>query len=105
MEDTKQELAISRKAELTLESKHRKLKSRYGNYFFYLFKFCTRKETKVSVFLTRLYIKETVCSAYERLKLSQQEFGGPDNLSWLRESNEKLRKDVLKVNISSFSLL
>ncbi|KAI9315978.1 hypothetical protein BX666DRAFT_2046138 [Dichotomocladium elegans] len=30
LEDTKQELAISRKAELTLESKHKKLKSRYG---------------------------------------------------------------------------
>ncbi|KAG2224235.1 hypothetical protein INT45_000264 [Circinella minor] len=73
LEDTKQELAISRKTELTLESKHRKLKSRY----------------------------ETVCSAYERLKLSQQEFNGPDNLNWLRESNEKLRKDVLKLTSKS----
>ncbi|KAI7859677.1 hypothetical protein BDC45DRAFT_553424 [Circinella umbellata] len=73
LEDTKQELAISRKTELTLESKHRKLKSRY----------------------------ETVCSAYERLKLSQQEFNGPDNLNWLRESNEKLRRDVLKLTSKS----
>ncbi|KAI9486673.1 MAG: hypothetical protein EXX96DRAFT_472089 [Benjaminiella poitrasii] len=32
LEDTKQELAISRKAELTLESKHRKLKAKYGKY-------------------------------------------------------------------------
>ncbi|KAI9250931.1 hypothetical protein BDA99DRAFT_522244 [Phascolomyces articulosus] len=78
LEDTKQELAVSRKTELTLESKHRKLKSRY----------------------------ETVCSAYERLKLNQQEFGhgcGPDNLTWLRESNEKLRKDVLKLTTKSLT--
>ncbi|KAI8146255.1 hypothetical protein BJV82DRAFT_410639 [Fennellomyces sp. T-0311] len=68
LEDTKQELAIARKTELTLDSKHRKLKSRY----------------------------ETVCGAYERLKLNQQESGTVDNLTWLRESNEKLRRDVLK---------
>ncbi|KAI9485132.1 hypothetical protein BDB00DRAFT_878005 [Zychaea mexicana] len=73
LEDTKQELAIARKAELTLESKHRKLKSRY----------------------------ETVCSAYERLKLNQQEFGSTDSLTWLRESNEKLRRDVLKLTTRS----
>lgn len=46
---------------------------------------------------------ETMCSSYERLKSSHQELGiTPDdkqlNLAWLRESNEKLRNDVLKVS-------
>ena len=46
-----------------------------------------------------LHISETVCGAYERLKLNQQESGTTDNLTWLRESNEKLRRDVLKVSV------
>ena len=75
LEDVKQELAISRKAELTLESKHKKLKTKY----------------------------ESICFTYEKLKLDQQEMGITSNhqldLVWLRESNEKLRKDVLKASV------
>jgi hypothetical protein len=37
LEDIKQELAISRKAELTLESKYKKLKTKYGKGFFYVY--------------------------------------------------------------------
>jgi hypothetical protein len=44
---------------------------------------------------------ETLCIAYERIKLNQQEMGLTNctqlDIMWLRESNEKLRKDVLKV--------
>lgn len=73
LEDVKQELAVSRKAELTLESKYKKLRAKY----------------------------ESISFAYEKLKLDQQEMGiTPSHqldLVWLRESNEKLRKDVLKV--------
>lgn len=47
-----------------------------------------------------MYI-ETICCSFEKLKLDQQELGMSRDhqldLVWLRESNEKLRKDVLKV--------
>ncbi|KAI7901710.1 uncharacterized protein BX663DRAFT_513762 [Cokeromyces recurvatus] len=73
LEDVKQELAISRRAELMLESKLRKLKSKY----------------------------ETVSIAYEKLKVEQQEMSITKEFQldvvWLKESNEKLRKEVLKV--------
>ncbi|KAI8643529.1 hypothetical protein BD408DRAFT_342219 [Parasitella parasitica] len=70
LEDVKQELAISRKAELTLESKYKKLGTKY----------------------------ESICLAFEKLKLDQQETSSHQlDLVWLKESNEKLRKDVLKV--------
>ncbi|KAG0173818.1 hypothetical protein DFQ30_006942 [Apophysomyces sp. BC1015] len=72
LEDTKQELAVSRKNGLSWESKHKKLKVRH----------------------------ESVCRAYEKVKLDQQDLVGPEkdmDLDWLRESNEKLRKDVLKL--------
>ncbi|KAG2193193.1 hypothetical protein INT46_011274 [Mucor plumbeus] len=79
LEDVKQELALSRKAELTLESKHKKLKAKY----------------------------ESICFTYEKLKLDQQEMGITSNhqldLVWLRESNEKLRKDVLKLTSALLS--
>lgn len=56
-----------------MESKHRKLRTKY----------------------------ESMCFSYEKLKLDQQEMGITSShqldLVWLRESNEKLRKDVLKV--------
>lgn len=73
LEDIKQELAISRKTELTFESKYKKLKTKY----------------------------ESLCLSFEKLKLDQQEMGMTKDhqldLVWLRESNEKLRKDVLKL--------
>ncbi|KAF7722544.1 hypothetical protein EC973_002968 [Apophysomyces ossiformis] len=72
LEDTKQELAVSRKNGLSCESKHKKLKARY----------------------------ETLYRAYEKLKLVQQDGMTTESeldLEWLRESNEKLRKDVLKL--------
>ncbi|OAD08200.1 hypothetical protein MUCCIDRAFT_182376 [Mucor lusitanicus CBS 277.49] len=79
LEDVKQELAVSRKAELTLESKHKKLRTKY----------------------------ESMCFSYEKLKLDQQEMGITSNhqldLVWLRESNEKLRKDVLKLTSALLS--
>ncbi|KAL7314050.1 hypothetical protein PS15m_007708 [Mucor circinelloides] len=79
LEDVKQELAVSRKAELTLESKHKKLRTKY----------------------------ESICFSYEKLKLDQQEMGMTSNhqldLVWLRESNEKLRKDVLKLTSALLS--
>lgn len=34
LEDIKQELAVSRKTELTLESKYKKLKTKYGKYMY-----------------------------------------------------------------------
>ncbi|KAF1803972.1 hypothetical protein FB192DRAFT_1278196, partial [Mucor lusitanicus] len=51
LEDVKQELAVSRKAELTLESKHKKLRTKY----------------------------ESMCFSYEKLKLDQQEMGITSN--------------------------
>ncbi|KAI7888099.1 uncharacterized protein EV154DRAFT_605078 [Mucor mucedo] len=73
LEDIKQELAVSRKTELTLESKYKKLKTKY----------------------------ESICFSFEKIKLDQQELGPSKDhqldLVWLRESNEKLRKDVLKL--------
>jgi hypothetical protein len=46
---------------------------------------------------------ESICFAYEKLHTDQQEMGLTRerqlDLVWLRESNEKLRKDVLKVYI------
>ncbi|KAI8875585.1 hypothetical protein K501DRAFT_233480 [Backusella circina FSU 941] len=79
LEDNKHELGISRKKELSLESKHRKLKAKY----------------------------ESLCIAYERIKLNQQEMGLTNctqlDIMWLRESNEKLRKDVLKLTSALLS--
>lgn len=44
---------------------------------------------------------ESICFSFEKIKLDQQELGPSKDhqldLVWLRESNEKLRKDVLKV--------
>lgn len=46
---------------------------------------------------------ESMCFSFEKIKLDQQELGLTKDhqldLIWLRESNEKLRKDVLKVGI------
>ncbi|CEP08056.1 hypothetical protein [Parasitella parasitica] len=76
LEDVKQELAVSRKAELTLESKHKKLRTKY----------------------------ESICFAFEKLKLDQQETSNHQlDLMWLKESNEKLRKDVLKLTSALLS--
>jgi hypothetical protein len=50
--------------------------------------------------ITKL-LSESICFAYEKLQKDQQEMGLTKDrqldLVWLRESNEKLRKDVLKV--------
>ncbi|RCI06004.1 hypothetical protein CU098_009115 [Rhizopus stolonifer] len=79
LEDLKQELAVSRKAELTLENKHKKLKAKY----------------------------ESMCASFEKLKTDQKAMGMADDhqidLVWLRESNEKLRKDVLKLTYALLS--
>ncbi|KAG2202999.1 hypothetical protein INT47_013215 [Mucor saturninus] len=46
-------------------------------------------------------LKKSICSSFEKIKLDQQELGPSKDhqldLVWLRESNEKLRKDVLKL--------
>ena len=43
---------------------------------------------------------------FDKLKATQKEMGITDenqvNMTWLRESNEKLRKDVLKVRHRAF---
>lgn len=48
-----------------------------------------------------IYSIESICMTLEKLKMDQQELGITKDfqidLVWLRESNEKLRKDVLKV--------
>ncbi|KAI8384325.1 uncharacterized protein BYT42DRAFT_257110 [Radiomyces spectabilis] len=71
LEDLQQELAISRKTELSLESKYKKLKAKH----------------------------ETMCAAYEKLRLEGDTHttDRDNNLAWLRESNEKLRRDMLKL--------
>lgn len=45
-------------------------------------------------------------SAYERLKLEQQEVpqvAETDDLAWLRESNERLRSEMLRVRHISYA--
>jgi hypothetical protein len=48
-------------------------------------------------------IIESICFSFEKLKLDQQEMGLTKDhqldIVWLRESNEKLRKDVLKASV------
>ncbi|CAO3597825.1 unnamed protein product [Absidia cylindrospora] len=75
LEDTNQELAISRKNELMLESKYKKLKARY----------------------------ETVCTTYEKLKMDDQPpkkdttNANTRQLDSLWKSNEQLRNDIIKL--------
>lgn len=75
LEDTKQELIAAQRSERAIESKHKKLRARY----------------------------DMLHSAYERLKLEQQEVpqvAETDDLAWLRESNERLRSEMLRLSLS-----
>ncbi|CAO3591445.1 unnamed protein product [Absidia cylindrospora] len=79
LEDTNQELAISRKNELMLESKYKKLKSRY----------------------------ETVCTTCENLRMDGQTTTTNNNnnnngsnsrrMDYLLESNEQLQNNIIKL--------
>lgn len=47
------------------------------------------------------YLLDMLYSAYEKLKLDQQEVpqvAETDDLAWLRESNERLRNEMLRVS-------
>ncbi|KAI9313607.1 hypothetical protein BX666DRAFT_1978179 [Dichotomocladium elegans] len=70
LDDIKQELAVARKAERSLESQQKKLKTRY----------------------------ETLSGHYERLKLnSHTRHQDNSNIIWLREYNDRLRSDMAKL--------
>ncbi|OBZ81901.1 hypothetical protein A0J61_10049 [Choanephora cucurbitarum] len=77
--DLEQELSASKKNEQSLESKYKKLEAKYNS----------------------------VSAEFDKLKATQKEMGITDenqvNMTWLRESNQKLRKDVLKLTYALLS--
>ncbi|KAI8343794.1 hypothetical protein EDC96DRAFT_522075 [Choanephora cucurbitarum] len=77
--DLEQELSASKKNEQSLESKYKKLEAKHNS----------------------------MSAEFDKLKATQKEMGITDenqvNMTWLRESNEKLRKDVLKLTYALLS--
>ncbi|RUS15915.1 hypothetical protein BC937DRAFT_91814, partial [Endogone sp. FLAS-F59071] len=73
LEDTKQELTVSRRNESAFEGRYKKIKGRY----------------------------DSLHSAHEKMKREYQEMLTTGekykDLAWLKESNEKLRNDVIKL--------
>lgn len=54
------------------------------------------------------YLLDMLYSAYEKLKLEQQEVpqvAETDDLAWLRESNERLRNEMLRVSYTFLMML
>ncbi|KAI8096591.1 uncharacterized protein BX664DRAFT_61962 [Halteromyces radiatus] len=108
LEDTNQELAISRKNELMLESKYKKLKSRYGNDL----KWTNEKKIiLLTLFVNTVTLIETICTTYEKVKLDKQssvvELPKTDTtknrqIEQLWESNEQLRSDINKVILYTY---
>ncbi|RUS26205.1 hypothetical protein BC938DRAFT_471080 [Jimgerdemannia flammicorona] len=77
LDDAKQELSVARKNETSLEARYKKMKGRY----------------------------DTLNNVHEKLKREFQELMATGekykDLAWLKESNEKLRNDVIKVGRAS----